>query len=539
MTNKQIAAAFHLLAKLMELHGENPYKIRSYQKANGLLSKLGTPLSEMAEAEIKSLPGVGKAISGKIQELLTGGKMRTLERYKDMTPRGIQEMVLIKGLGAKKIKAAWDELGVESATELLYACQENRLIELKGFGAKTQGEIKKQLEFFLKNQSNFLFVHAAEPAEELLVKLQANAQVGRAEYTGALRRMSPILDCLEYLVACPDRAPSWEEWDDLEVLEVKPDIVTGVYGSFPIVFYVSVEAQFERRWWETTGPSALVSRASEEAGETEAQIFGQLDLPYIPPECRELATEVSRSPAALVDRDAILGVIHTHSTYSDGVNTLEEMGNYAQEQGYRYLGITDHSQIAVYANGATEEDVVAQWEEVDQINRANKDFRILKGIECDILANGDLDYSDEFRAGFEFVISSIHTTIKMDEAKATARTIKAIEHPHTNILGHPTGRLLLGRDGYPLDMAKVIDACAANQVAIELNASPYRLDLDWQWIPLAVERGVKICINPDAHAREAIDYIDFGVIIARKGWLPREACLNALPAEDFLAFCSK
>lgn len=296
---------------------------------------------------------------------------------------------------------------------------------------------------------------------------------------------------------------------------------------------------FEDSWWRTTGPEEMIANADLAEVTSEKEAFRTMGYPLVPPECRTHLLDGRPLPDDLISDGDIKGVVHTHTTYSDGIHSVQEMSAYCQQLGYSYLVVTDHSQIAVYADGMGRDKVESQWAEINRLNQANPNFRIFKGIECDILNDGGLDYDDELRSGFEVVIASIHTNIKMDEAKATERLITAIEHPQTNMIGHPTGRLLLGRSGYPLDINKVIDACAANNVAIEVNASPYRLDLDWQYIDYAVQKGVMLSINPDAHSREAIDQIRFGVIIARKGWLPVGNCLNAQPADEFLKFCNK
>ncbi len=540
MTNKEIARSFGLLAKLMEMQNENPYKIRSYETAAGLLSKLGTPLSEMTVEEIQALKGVGSAISGKIQELLTAGKMKTLERYKEQVPQGIQEMLQIKGLGARKVKTAWEALGVENAVELLYACNENRLIELKGFGEKTQEEIRKQLEFFLSNRANFLYANIEATALALLDDLTKTSPDRRWEVTGAFRRKEPVLDKLEYLVEDQEGWPDLHSIRNLTMGTPGTHEWTGVLGEqTTVVIYRAQSQTFEDIWLRTTGPDSLLPSWRNQLFKSETAAFRIFHAPWIPPESRNDLLGFRDFPERLLEARDIRGVIHTHSTFSDGIDTVRDMALYSKAKGYEYLAITDHSQIAVYADGMDEAKVWAQWREIDELNAIDGAFRIIKGIECDILNDGKLDYSDELRAGFELVIASIHTNIKMDVEKATNRLITAIEHPHTNIIGHPTGRLLLGRSGYPLDIHKVIDACAVNQVAIEINANPYRLDLDWTHIDYAVNRGVKLSINPDAHAKEAIDEIRFGVIIARKGWLTVEGCLNALSAEDFLEFCKK
>ncbi len=540
MNNKEIAASFQLLARLMDLHGENVYKIRSYEKAYGLLSKLGAPLSEMTEEEIRALPGVGKAITEKIQQLLTTGKMKTLERYKELTPEGLQELVMIKGIGAKKIMTVWKTLGVESATELLYACSENRLVDLKGFGEKTQNEIKKQLEFFLRNRSKYIHLKVRSLAEMVLDQLRKTWPKCRIEFTGAIRRWQPVLCRVEFIVEARAWPTASLDHCGIHIDERNDQMLAGTLAdSIPLRIYRADPEYFVTEWWRTTGPKSWVQNNLTVQFDDEADLFHQLGLPFLPPYARDLLAKRTTPPKNLVTRSEIQGVIHVHSTYSDGVDDLADLADYAAAQGYRYLGITDHSQIAVYANGLDEEKLEKQWNEVDRLNTTFSNFKVLKGIECDILNDGSLDYPDHILERFDFVIASIHTNIKMDKDKATTRIIRAIENPFTNILGHPTGRLLLGRDGYPLDMERVLDACLANQVAVELNANPYRLDLDWKWIPVALEKGVQISINPDAHAKEAIDYLDFGVIIANKGWLTPDHCLNARNVEHFLTFCEK
>ncbi len=541
MENKAIAREFRLLAKLMEFQDENPFKIRSYTNAAGLISKLGDPLTEMSEKELKELKGVGMAISGKILELIATGKMATLERYKSQVPAGIQELLMIKGLGVRKIRTAWESLKVENATELLYACNENRLIELKGFGKKSQEEVRKQLEFFLANRGNFLFAHVRTVAQDLLGKIREALPGLRCEMTGMLRRQEPILDCLAYLIEQAETGFPFDKVEGLSNVEDKQDFLEGLYeGRLKVILFRTSGSDFERKWMETTGPDYIRNVAHDSPEVTEKDIFGTIGYPWIPPEARTSMLETGRDfPSDLVARSDIKGLVHVHTTFSDGLNTLKEMVDASKGRGFEYLVVTDHSEIAVYADGMTEEKARAQWSEMDDLNATDPGFKVIKGIECDIGSHGNLDYNDEFRAEFEVVISSIHTNFKMTKARATARLIQGIEHPHTNILGHPTGRLLLGRDGYDVDIEKVIDACAANQVAIEINANPYRLDLDWRHIGGAIERGVMIAINPDAHAVSAIDHVDFGVIIARKGWLPVGSCLNALGVEDFLKFCRK
>lgn len=524
MTNKEIAKSFQLLGELMELHGENPFKIRSYQNAYLTLRKLDRPLGEMEEDEIAAIKGIGAAISGKINELLETGKMNTLERYKSMTPEGVQAMLEVPGLGPKKIQALWKDLGVESAGELMYAVNENRLLELKGFGPKTQEDLRKKLEFFQRSQHLFHYATAEEEAAFLLESLRKSLPDRRIELTGALRRKANVVEKIELLV----------EGDETLVALPETPLATAVY-------FAPAEG-FGSAWMNATGGEPVWT---ELAGKypgcaDEEALFAAAGLPFVAPELRDNPRAIQWARAGemprLVEASDLKGLLHAHSIWSDGVDSLREMALHARQLGYEYLGITDHSQSAFYANGLKEDRVLAQWAEIEALNAELAPFRIFKGIESDILNDGRLDYPDELLAGFDFIIASVHSNLRMDEEKATRRLIAAIEHPRTSILGHPTGRLLLSREGYPIDHKKVIDACAANGVAIELNANPFRLDLDWTWIPYARDKGVMIAINPDAHSKNGMLDMHYGLCSARKGGLTREGCLNAKGITEFQAF---
>jgi DNA polymerase (family X) len=370
---------------------------------------------------------------------------------------------------------------------------------------------------------------------------------------GALRRLVPVVEALAFLTTLsPDECIVLLEKNKYRIIE-KADNTLKVKSEddVPILIYTCEAAEFGSKLFRYTG-SRIFLDAFVSATEgvdfkglaTEEAVFEKAALPFIAPELRDDAANIDWAKSrntmpSLISLSDIKGVIHTHTTYSDGANTLEEMAAYAQELGYQYIGITDHSKAAFYANGMKEDRVMAQWAAIDELNAHVFNFKILKGIECDILNDGSMDYSDEILRGFDFVIASIHSQLKMTLEKATQRLIKAIENPFVTMLGHPTGRLLLSREGYPIDHQKVIDACAANKVAIELNANPYRLDLDWTWIPYALEKGVMISVNPDAHSRNGIHDTLYGIFAARKGRLTSAHCLNALDVEDFLAFSKK
>ncbi|GAB5551378.1 MAG: helix-hairpin-helix domain-containing protein [Saprospiraceae bacterium] len=547
MTNKQIANEFQSLGHLMELHGENKFKIRSYANAYLTLRKLPEPLSEMSDEGISQIKGVGKAIAGKIRELLDNGQMATLEKFRDKTPKGIQEMLKIKGFGPKKIKVIWDELGIESIGELLYAVNENRLIELNGFGSKTQEDLKQKLEYYQKTKYQFHYATLLEEAELLQSELEALIPNARIEFTGALRRATNTSNAVELIIGSESDllAVIQSEFPNLE--KVADQIYRGHSSrDFPFIIYWSDLVSFGANQFKWTTAETLVKELKAEnfSGMAEESIvFEHLGLPYIAPELREslwavdLAKE-NRLPTLIEAKD-IKGVVHAHSTYSDGLQSLAEMAAYTQAQGFEYLVITDHSKSAFYANGLKPDRVLQQFEEIDTLNAQYSDFKILKGIESDILSDGSLDYEEDILAQFDVIIASVHSNLRMDETKATQRLLGAIRNPYTHILGHPTGRLLLSREGYPIDHKAIIDACAEFRVSIELNANPYRLDLDWSWIPYAMEKGVLISINPDAHSTAGIHHIPYGIASARKGGLDAQNCLNARGLEAFLAAIKK
>ncbi|MBB4078371.1 DNA polymerase (family 10) [Lewinella aquimaris] len=544
MTNPEIARHFRELGKLMELHGDNPFKIRSYTNAYNKLRKDERDLAGMSEAELQKLEGVGKAIAGKIHELATTGKMETLEKWREKTPEGVREMLHISGFGPKKVKAVWDGLGVTTVGQLLYAINENRLIELKGFGLKTQESLKQKLEFLQRSRGRFLYPTMALAATALLEQLRNIFPDERFEPTGELRRCGPTLSALHLLTTlAPARAA---QIPGLQVREATDDRTVAEVDEIPVILQHCSPENFGSKQFRYTGSKdflrSFVARfpGLDFSGlPDESEVFARAQVQWIPPEMREgeWAIDLARenSLPVLIEESDVRGVVHSHSTYSDGIHSVREMALAARERGYEYLVMSDHSQAAFYANGLKEDRVREQWKEVDALNRELAPFRILKSIECDILSDGSLDYDDELRKGFDLIIASVHSTLNMDEERATERLLAAIRNPDTDILGHPTGRLLLSREGYPIDHRRVIDACAEHRVAIELNANPYRLDLDWSWIPYAVERGVLISINPDAHATGGIDDIRFGVLAARKGGLTAANCLNAYGCQEMLA----
>lgn len=551
MTNKDIAKTFQFLGQIMELHGENPYKIRSYQNAYMTLRKLDRPLEEMSEEEIGNLKGVGKAISGKIRELLDTGRMATLERYRAQTPPGVQEMLQIKGFGPKKIRVIWRDLGAETIGELMYAVNENRLIELKGFGKKTQEDLKNKLEYYQRSRDQFHYAHLEAEAETVLEGIARLLPQARLAFTGPLRRRVNVLEAIEVLIGFDGPVDVLFE-SSLLTLSARDNACWRArsQNDLPVCLRQCASESFGSHLFRFSAADAFLEafrhrypNVDIEGLADETEVFTRVGLPFIPPELREqdwaLEMALENRLPRLLEESEIRGVVHAHSTYSDGLHSLRDMALYTREQGYSYLGITDHSKSAFYANGLQPERVRRQFAEIDALNRELAPFRVFKGIESDILNDGSLDYDEELLRDFDFIIASIHSNLRMDEEKATRRLVTAVENPYTSILGHPTGRLLLSRPGYPIDHRRVIDACAANGVAIEINANPYRLDLDWSWIPYALERGVLIAVNPDAHSQEGIHDIHYGVLSARKGGLALEQCLNCLDTEGFERWCRR
>lgn len=534
MTNKQIAYAFDELANLMELHEEDEFRIRSYRNAYLALRKTDTALADMSESDLKAIKGVGNAIAGKILELTRDGKMQNLEKYRAQTPPGVVEMLEVNGFGPKKVRIVWKEMGIESVGELWYACNENRLIEYKGFGLKTQEELRKKLEYYLKSR-NFLHINTALDESKRIQELIAQRlPEAKMEWTGDLRRLCPTLAQLEGLIATEH---ALEVLFDSEILVLEKQEGDRFQARFEdnivVVLHRCTLSEYGSKLFLHTGNRTFVESFSAahpgidfKGFATEQGIFEKVNRPYVVPELRDhpqaLDWMLQNKLPQLIEEQDIKGVLHVHTTWSDGLHTLREMCEYARQLGYAYIGITDHSQSAFYANGLKPDRVLAQMAEIDALNAEMAPFRILKGIESDILNDGSLDYEDAFLEKFDFVIASVHSNLKMPMEKATARVIRAIEHPATTILGHPTGRLLLSREGYPLDWDAVLDACARHNTAIELNANPYRLDIDYTLIPKALALGIKISINPDAHSMQGIHDIRYGVMAARKGGLTKE-----------------
>ena len=544
MENYEIADVLKETAKLMELNEENSFKIKSYQNAAFKLDRLTDKLEGKSVAELEKVDGIGKSLSVKIFELLTSGTFPDLKKLIDQTPVGVIEMMHIKGIGPKKVAVIWKEMGIETPGELLYACNENRLIEVKGFGQKTQETIRQAILFMMASKGYHHYATAEALSWNMLIKAKKEQGI-KWDFTGDMRRKCEVIEQINFIVCDDFREPF------IKLLLASKEIdansihdnnnITQLQSSSGIKIIINVvptgEFIFER--WKSTGNQKHITDClsfkqmnehSLKDATSENEIYQRLGLAFVEPEMREGIFEIelmkNNSVPNLVTYEDLRGILHNHSTYSDGIHSLKEMAEACKKLNMQYLGMCDHSKSAGYANGLSIERVAQQHAEIDALNEAMAPFKIFKGIESDILSDGSLDYPEEILKTFDFIVASVHSGLQMDEEKATQRLIKAIENPYTTILGHPTGRLLLARKGYPINHKAVIDACAANNVIIELNAHPYRLDIDWRWIQYALSRNVMISINPDAHATDGYLDMYYGVCAARKGGLTAEMTFN-------------
>ncbi len=549
MDNKSVAKVFKLYGQLMELLNENPFRTKAISSAAFKIDKLPFAAEKASMEELSQQPGIGNSTAEKIKLIIQSGTLPELDKLKEQVPEGVLEMLSIKGLGPKKIQIVWKNLNIESIGELYYACNENRLVEAKGFGLKTQEEIKKNIEFSIANKGWVLYARATHFAEAVLEALKQNFPDNQIVFTGDYRRKAEVLQYIDLLIDLPQHVlvSTLESKDyilqidaDREAVHFKDD------NNIAYRIFTTATDSFAKNWLLTTGSTEHIDLLTARNKDipnlaNEAAIYEALGLTYIEPELREGFNEIDLAAdnalPTLIRNQDILGTLHNHSTYSDGVHSLEQMATYCKENmGLQYLGICDHSKTAVYANGLSIERIEQQWQEIDHLNQKLAPFKIFKGIESDILGDGSLDYPDEILAKFDFVVASVHSNLGMTEEKATERLIKAIENPYTTILGHPTGRLLLSRAGYPIDYKKVIDACASNHVVIEINANPLRLDLDWRWHRYVLQKGVLLSINPDAHRMEGFHDMQYGVLVGRKGGLSADKCLNAFNLEAIQEF---
>ena len=568
MDSRTAAHVLEQIAAHLELKGENSFKCRAYAgAAKGLRALSVDDLSESYHSgELGKVRGLGPATLAVVRDLVETGESRLLEQLREGAPEGLLEMLDIPGMTPARIHHIHEELSIASIEELEAAAQDGRLANLPKLGPKTAAKILKGIAAAREYGSLRLYHHAIIEAQPILAAVRGHPDVERAELAGALRRHLEVVGTIDIVAACTSD-PVAVAQSFTHASSVRSSAVTGAFASIHYVDGAHLELrcvepdQFGVALWQATGAESHVADVSRQLTlqgivvangalrdrrnhvritRDEGDVYSAAHLPVIEPELREGLGEVDAAarralPTLLTARD-ICGALHCHSRYSDGKASIAEMAEAAQHRGWSYIGITDHSQAAFYAGGLTPDQVLAQHDEIDALNSDAKNFRILKGIEADILADGQLDYSDELLDRFDYVIGSIHSRFTMDRITMTERVLRALDDPRLTILAHPTGRLLLSRDAYAIDLDAVIEKAAEVRAAVELNADPHRLDLDWRHLRKAKQLRVQIEIGPDAHSTSGLDYLEIGVGMARKGWLERHDVLNARSASEVIAF---
>ena len=554
MENDELVDSLELLVKLWDVHGVNEFKAKNLSFAVRGLDKFPGKINQLTTDQLVLIPGVGKIIVQLIYQLAQTGTCQELEEIVEKTPAGILDLLKIKGLGAKKVRAIWQELNVSNFEDLNTACQNGQIEKLKGFGSAIQSSIQSQIIYIQENRKKLRLDKAIFLSDRILAMLQVTFD--KIAISGELRRNCEVITSLVFVIETDSIFGSQSEISELkgfaeDLQASSPFTWRGFFEDhlIPIEIHLVDESEFVSALFQHSAHEnhlESIDFYNQFQGKTlftEESIYQASNKPYILPEMREGLQEFEwagqHKNTDLIKEQDLQGCLHNHSVYSDGKNTLQEMAEACRSLGLHYFGIADHSQYAAYAGGLKEEDVYRQHEEIDRLNSLWSDFTILKGIEADILPDGSLDYNDHILSQFDYVVASVHANLTMDLDKAMDRLIRAIENPYTSILGHPTGRLLLSRPGYPLNTHKILDACLANGVSIELNASPYRLDLDWRHIYAAMDKGVFVSINPDAHKIEGLKDMTYGVKVGRKGGLLKALTLNALPLNDLIAFFKK
>lgn len=560
MDKEEIVKTLKEISVLLELKDENPFKIRAYQNSARALEASDIKIEKgMKLEDLTGIKGVGPHIAEKIKTLIDTGNLNYYEELKKSVPPGLVEMLAVPTMGPKKIKYLFDNLGISNIGELEYACVENRLVDLPNFGIKTQENILKGIEVLKKFKGKFLFAAIIEEAEKIYKKIESHKYVKRASLGGSVRRKKEIVKDID-IVASTDEPE--EVMDFFTTLDEAEDIIAkgDTKSSIRLKSGINVDIrtvedfQYPYALHHFTGSkehnTAMRTAAKKdnikmnEYGlfkndhlikcSDEKDIFAFFKMDWIPPELRENFGEIEAAKSKilpkLIEEKDIKGIFHIHTAHSDGNIGIEQLCEDLVKSGLQYAGISDHSKTASYAGGLKNDDLERYFKEIDTLNRKYPNFKIFKGIESDILPDGSLDYSDKILSRFDFIITAIHSSFNLSEEQMTERIIKAIENRFTTMLAHPTGRLLLARDAYKVDIIRVINAAAENNVDIELNASPFRLDLDWRMCKYAKEKKVKIFINPDAHSiKDLYDY-KFGINIARKGWLEKEDVPNTFTA---------
>ncbi|HAR63044.1 MAG: DNA polymerase/3'-5' exonuclease PolX [Candidatus Margulisiibacteriota bacterium] len=562
MDKDRIAQIFLETAHLLEISGENPFKVRAYENAARTIESLNNFEELSISGELKTIKGLGSSILEKIHELQTTGHLVYYEQLKEKTPPGLIEMMKVPTLGPKKVIILYHELGIKSIQELEQACLENRLLHIEKFGLKTQQNIMEGISFLKKYSGTYLLTDGINTANKLVAHMKSLPEVTSIEVAGSIRRRKEIVRDIDIVATCDNTEKVMDFFVSLPTVEniiakgtTKSTISlrTGMNCDLRVVSKEEYPYTLHHLTGSKDHNTAMRGRAKKmglkmnEYGlfredntnipcSSEKEIFAALGLDFIPPELRENLGEIEAAETGslprLIEKKDIKGILHCHTTWSDGNNTLEEMVTACKNSGYSYIGITDHSVTASYAGGLTIEQVHRQLEEIEILNKLHYPFRVFKGVELDILGDGSLDYNPETLALYDFVIASVHSRFNLSTEDMTKRICRALENPYVTILGHPTGRLLLARKEYNVDMATILSCAAKNHKAIELNANPNRFDLDWRYCKQAKELGIKIFINPDAHNMESMHYVELGVDIARKGWLEAHDVGNTMDVAD-------
>jgi len=558
LTKADVARALDEVAAMLEITGSNPFRIRAFFNGARAIEDLSGDLNEMvASGALLEVRGIGKSLFADVKSLLETGTFDEYEKLRAQIPPGVLEMLRISGMGPKKVKAVYDKLGIKSIEELEKAGRNGWLAELPGFGEKTQTNILNAISRHRKYAQRFLFSVAWGEASAVLEVVRDVKGVTRAIIGGSLRRCKETIGDVDILATAKDAEPVMQAFVAMPSVSTivgqgptKSSVIleSGIHVDLRVVHddefsaaahyftgskehNTEVRARAKKQGYKLN-EYGLFKEPEEESVPLadEAALFHKLGLDFIPPEMRENTGEIEAAEAhtlpVLIEVGDVRGTFHCHTNYSDGHATLEEMAHAARALGLEYLGIADHSKTAVYANGLSIEDVKKQRAEIEELNRKLAPFVVFAGIESDILQNGELDYTDDVLASFDYVVASVHGQFTGTEAQMTDRIVAAVSNPFTTMLGHPTGRVLLSRDGYPVNLYKVFEACVEHDTWMEINAHPYRLDLDWRQVKTAKEMGVKFVINPDAHSTKEVAYYTYGVNVARKGWLTKDDVMN-------------
>lgn len=530
--SEKAVALLEEMRHLMHLKGENVFKVRAFERAAAELAGRDDLADHAAKGSLTSIEGVGKGIAEVLTEFFNTGGSKARDELKASLPAGLIELTEIPGLGPKKAMQLIEELDIHSLKELEYACKENRLLRLKGFGVKVQAKILEGIHF-LNAHSGKLRLSDAEPLADSLKRELMKLTGSRVELTGAIRRHLEVMSEIELLVEGTSEVTRKKIAEKIEAIRSEEKI------GLPVQVQFASKENFGFEWARTTATPEhwkALGAPAEFAAASEEDFYGKFGTTVIPPEARETGEEVQLAKSGglkdLLPWDGVRGVFHNHTTRSDGTATLEEMVIEAKKRGYQYIGISDHSQSAFYAQGIKADDLATQEKEIRALQDKYPEIRIFWGIESDILADGSLDYDEKWLKRFDFVIASIHSRFKADRQAMTDRIVAAIRHPATRFVGHLTGRLLLGRPAYDLDIEAVIREAAQHDVAIEINANPARLDIDWRWGKTLREHGTLVSVNPDAHATEELEYTRYGVAMARKALLPTGLVVNSRSVQD-------